>query len=144
MPSGGCFCDAIRISYTGEPGAHLLCHCTDCRKITGATYSNNIVLPEGQFKLESVHHLTPPGKPKTISKKADSGNQITSHFCGDCGTTLYRTGDSFPNQVIIKAGVLDDDNWPNENVPKGELYVKERVKWLSKIPGAAQMEGMPS
>ncbi|TGO22190.1 hypothetical protein BPAE_0178g00080 [Botrytis paeoniae] len=137
MPSGGCFCDAIRISYTGEPGAHLLCHCTDCRKITGATYSNNIVLPEGQFKLES-------GNPKTISKKADSGNQITSHFCGDCGTTLYRTGDSFPNQVIIKAGVLDDGNWPNENVPKGELYVKERVKWLSEIPGATQMEGMPS
>ncbi|KAF7960121.1 hypothetical protein EAE96_001720 [Botrytis aclada] len=137
MPSGGCFCDAIRISYTGEPGAHLLCHCTDCRKITGATYSNNIVLPDGQFKLES-------GKPKTISKKADSGNQITSHFCGDCGTTLYRTGDSFPNQVIIKAGVLDDDSWPNENVPKGELFVKERVKWLSEIPGAAQMEGMPS
>ncbi|KAF7933332.1 uncharacterized protein EAE98_000592 [Botrytis deweyae] len=137
MPSGGCFCDAIRISYTGEPGAHLLCHCTDCRKITGATYSNNIVLPEGQFKLES-------GNPKTISKKADSGNQVTSHFCGDCGTTLYRTGDSFPNQVILKAGVLDDDNWPNENVPKGELFVKERVKWLSEIPGAAQMEGMPS
>ncbi|KAF7898945.1 uncharacterized protein EAF01_008158 [Botrytis porri] len=137
MPSGGCFCDAIRISYTGEPGAHLLCHCTDCRKITGATYSNNVVLPEGQFKLES-------GNPKTISKKADSGNQITSHFCGDCGTTLYRTGDSFPNQVILKAGVLDDVNWPNENVPKGELYVKERVKWLSEIPDAAQMEGMPS
>ncbi|KAF7880423.1 uncharacterized protein EAF02_007269 [Botrytis sinoallii] len=137
MPSGGCFCYAIRISYTGEPGAHLLCHCTDCRKITGATYSNNIVLPEGQFKLES-------GNPKTISKKADSGNQVTSHFCGDCGTTLYRTGDSFPNQVILKAGVLDDDNWPNENVPKGELFVKERVKWLSEIPGAAQMEGMPS
>ncbi|ATZ46769.1 hypothetical protein BCIN_02g01330 [Botrytis cinerea B05.10] len=137
MPSGGCFCDAIRISYTGEPGAHLLCHCTDCRKITGATYSNNIVLPEGQFKLES-------GIPKSISKKADSGNQVTSHFCGDCGTTLYRTGESFPNQVVVKAGVLDDDSWPNENVPKGEMFVTERVKWLPEVPGAAQMEGMPS
>ncbi|ATZ46770.1 hypothetical protein BCIN_02g01330 [Botrytis cinerea B05.10] len=76
MPSGGCFCDAIRISYTGEPGAHLLCHCTDCRKITGATYSNNIVLPEGQFKLESgsyfpplpvFRHFPPVSRPSSLS-----------------------------------------------------------------------------
>ncbi|APA05850.1 hypothetical protein SS1G_01765 [Sclerotinia sclerotiorum 1980 UF-70] len=137
MPSGGCFCDAIRISYTGEPDAHVLCHCKDCHKISGATYSNNLVLPEGQFKLES-------GKPKTITKTADSGKKITSHFCGDCGTTLYRTGDTFANQVILKAGVLDDENWANENVPKGELYAGGRVKWVSAIPGAAQIDKMPS
>ncbi|KAF7872225.1 hypothetical protein EAF04_003150 [Stromatinia cepivora] len=136
MPSGGCFCDAIRISFTGEPDAHLLCHCNDCRKISGASYSDNIVLHEGQFKLES-------GKPKTITKTADSGKKITSHFCGDCGTTLYRTGESFVNQVVLKAGVLDDQNWANENVPKGELYAGKRVKWFSGIPGTAYI-GMPS
>ena len=155
------------MSYTGEPGAHLLCHCADCRKITGATYSNNLVLPESQFRLESgilslfsfplvstfnpvllilpqFSELIKSGKPKTASKKADSGKTITSHFCNNCGTTLYRTGDSFPGQVILKAGVLDDGNWPNENVPRGELYIKERVNWMPAISGAAQMEGMPS
>ncbi|KAM3079049.1 hypothetical protein ACMFMF_003978 [Clarireedia jacksonii] len=84
------------------------------------------------------------GKPKTISKKADSGNEITSHFCGDCGTTIYRTGDSFPGKVVLKAGVLDDANWPNEHVPKGELFVSERVKWMPAISDADQMKGMPS
>ncbi|EPE36225.1 Mss4-like protein [Glarea lozoyensis ATCC 20868] len=134
---GGCFCDKIRISYTGEPGTHVLCHCLDCRKISGSSYGNNIVVPENNFKLLQ-------GKPKTISKTADGGNEITSHFCGDCGTTLMRTGPSFPGSVIIKVGVMDDPDWPNKNTPKGELYVGSRVKLHDAIPGAAQMRGMPS
>lgn len=51
------------------------------------------------------------GSPKTISKTADSGKEITSEFCGDCGTTLFRWGDAFGGKDgmrIIKAGILDD------------------------------------
>jgi hypothetical protein len=71
---------------------------------------------------------------------ADTGKNITSHFCGDCGTTLFRTGESFPNAVVIKAGILDD---PNMNVPKGELFAGGRVKWTPALEGAAQLPGMP-
>jgi hypothetical protein len=84
-----------------------------------------------------------PGNPKTISKIADSGKNITSHFCPDCGTTLFRTGESFPNAVIIKTGVLDDPEWPNKNVPKGELFTQGRVQWTPALDGAAQIPGMP-
>ncbi|TVY53592.1 hypothetical protein LCER1_G003609 [Lachnellula cervina] len=133
---GGCFCGKIRMSYSGEPNAHVLCHCLDCRKISGSTYSNNLVVPENNFKVIS-------GTPKTISKVADTGKTITSHFCGDCGTTLYRDGASFPNAVIIKSGILDDPEFPNKNIPKGELFASERVKWIAPIDGAAQMSGMP-
>jgi len=80
-----------------------------------------------------------PGTPKTISKTADTGKKITSHFCPDCGTTLFRTGESFPEKHIIKAGVLDDANWLNQNVPKGELFVGKRLQWIPKIEGAAQL-----
>merc|ERR1712093_394494 len=45
----------IRVNFTGEPNAHLLCHCLDCRKIGGASYSNNIVVPEDAFKLEGIN-----------------------------------------------------------------------------------------
>jgi len=132
---GGCFCSKIRMSYSGEPNAHVLCHCLDCKKISGSTYSNNVVVPENNFKLVS-------GSPKTISKVADSGKNITSHFCGDCGTTVYRTGESFPNAVIIKAGVLDDPEWASKNVPKGELFAPRRVEWVPVIEGAAQVPAM--
>lgn len=50
-----------------------LCHCADCRKISGSTYSTNAIFPSTQFKVTQ-------GTPKQHSKTADSGNVITSHF----------------------------------------------------------------
>ncbi|RDW88102.1 hypothetical protein BP6252_00134 [Coleophoma cylindrospora] len=135
MPSGGCFCNKIRLSFTGEPAAHLLCHCLDCRKISGGHYSDNIIVTDENFKLES-------GTPKTISKTADTGKSITSHFCGDCGTTLFRTGDSFPGQVILKSGFLDDPEWVSKNKPKGELFSQQRVDYVPKVEDAQQIKAM--
>jgi len=135
MPAGGCFCNKILLNYTGEPEGHVLCHCLDCRKISGTSYSINLIVPEANFELES-------GKPKEISKIADTGKKITSHFCPDCGTTLFRTGESFHGTIIIKSGVLDDPNFLDNNVPKGELFVDHRVKWVPPLEGAQQLSGM--
>jgi len=132
---GGCFCGKVRISYIGEPKAHVLCHCYDCRKISGSTYSNNVVVADENFTLESGHL-------KTISKVADTGKNITSHFCPDCGTTVFRTGETFAGTHIIKAGVLDDPEWANKNVPKGELFAPERVTWVPALDGAQQIKAM--
>ncbi|KAK5214856.1 hypothetical protein LTR47_012069, partial [Exophiala xenobiotica] len=88
MPTGSCFCDGVKIEYSGEPAMTALCHCADCRHISGGLYSHNIVVPSENFKVTK-------GTPRTISKTADSGKQITSCFCPDCGTTLFRYGDTF-------------------------------------------------
>jgi hypothetical protein len=106
----------------------------DCRKITGSTYSTNFLVPEDSFKVE--------GKPKEISKTGDSGNKITSHFCGDCGSTLYRDGPSFPGLKILKAGVLDEKNALGDEKPGIELFSKQRVDWVPEIPNAAQKDTM--
>jgi len=91
--------------------------------------------------LESLAY-TKAGTPKEISKIADSGKKIISHFCPDCGITLFRTGESFPGKHIIKVGIFDDLELPNEHVPTGELYAPERLAWLPPIKGAAQMYAM--
>jgi hypothetical protein len=51
----------------------ILCHCLDCRKITGSAYSTNAIYPEDGFKVTK-------GTPKQHTVKGDSGNEITSHF----------------------------------------------------------------
>lgn len=131
MSTGSCFCGNIKISTSGEPALKATCHCLDCRKISGSTYSTNLVIPEDGFKLVQ-------GTPKSISKTGDSGNTITSYFCGDCGTTLYRDGGLFPGKKIVKAGVLDDLDALNKAKPTTELYVKHRVDWVPETPGAQQ------
>lgn len=69
--------------------------------------------------------------------------KINAHFCGTCGTTLYRTGGApnVENMVGVRAGVLDDQTPLNEEPPKIEVYVEKRPKWLSKVAGAVQLNG---
>jgi len=62
----------------GADEMQMLCHCTDCRKTSGATYSNNFIVPSANLKITK-------GTPKEISKIADSGKPITNCFCPDCG-----------------------------------------------------------
>ncbi len=44
---------------------------------------------------------------------------------------------------IIKAGILDDVNIINNTKPSAELFAPERIKWVSALDGAGQIEAMP-
>ncbi|KAI1123566.1 Mss4-like protein [Nemania abortiva] len=135
MPEGGCFCGRVRYSVEGEPLGKALCHCLDCRKITGSTYSTNIIIAGLDFKLVA-------GTPKSIAKMADSSREIVSHFCGDCGSTLWRDGASFGDAKVVKAGTLDDIDALDNAQPAVELFSSHRVSWVGEIAGAAQKAGM--
>jgi len=74
---------------------------------------------------------------------ADSGNTITSHFCGDCGSTLWRDGRTFGLNKLVKVGVINDPNALSDAKPGVELYVGGRVPWVSEMEGTDQKPGMP-
>jgi hypothetical protein len=97
-----------------------LCHCTDCRKISGGNYSNNHVIPESNFTLLS-------GSPKAIPKTAD---------------TLWRDGETFQGMKVVKAGVLDDQEDIEKHVPASELYGRQKVNWVRGVDGAEQKDRM--
>ncbi|KAF1845037.1 uncharacterized protein K460DRAFT_365941 [Cucurbitaria berberidis CBS 394.84] len=131
MPSGSCMCGNVSYEVAGDSVANVLCHCYDCRKISGTTYSSNSLYSSDGLKITK-------GTPKQHKKVADSGNEIVSNFCGDCGSTMWRTTATFPGKLIVKAGTLDDtsiiDNW---TVHK-ELFASNRPKWIGAQEGAAQ------
>jgi len=129
-------CGNVRYEAGGESEASILCHCYDCRKIGGSTYSSNSIFPEDQFKITK-------GTPKQHKKKADGGNEIISNFCGDCGSTMWREGATFPGKRIVKAGTLDDHSIIDNYKVNAELYANNRPKWVGAQEGAAQMEAMP-
>ena len=56
---------------------------------------------------------------------------------------VYRTGETFAGKVVLKVGVMDDPQWPNQNVPKVELFDGYRVQWQKPIDGAGSLPGMP-
>ncbi|KAH9215495.1 Mss4-like protein [Leptodontidium sp. 2 PMI_412] len=136
MPTGSCLCGNIAIEFTGQPTIGL-CHCLDCRKITSSLWAYNIIVSNEQLKVLR-------GTPKEYTKTADSGKSITTCFCPNCGTTLFRYGESFGGKTgtkIIKAGILDDLNVINNGQPTKEVYTARRVTWLMPQEGAAQYKG---
>ncbi|EDU41175.1 glutathione-dependent formaldehyde-activating [Pyrenophora tritici-repentis] len=135
MAPGGCICGNVRYEVEGEPEAKIICHCLDCRKISGSTYSCNGLYPGGTLKVTK-------GTPKEYKTKGGSGNEIVSGFCGDCGSTLFRYGTSFGDKRIIKIGTLDDPSILNNFKANAELFTKDRVEWVGACEGAAQKQGM--
>ncbi|KAI1638249.1 Mss4-like protein [Biscogniauxia mediterranea] len=133
MPTGSCLCGNIRISYEGQPSLRALCYCTDCRKVSGSMYSTNLIVADSDFRVTA-------GTPKRFAKVADSGNEITSFFCPDCGTTLWREAVPFPGSKIVKAGTLDDADAIAKEVPAVELWACRRPAWVPGLSGTTQLQ----
>jgi hypothetical protein len=79
------------------------------------------------------------GSLKTYTKVADSGNRMTSYFCEDCGSTLYRASSGYPGVVAMRAGCMDELDVETVK-PRMEMFGRSHVEWLPEIPGVEQNE----
>ena len=119
MRTGGCHCGAVRYVATGQAAHHALCHCSDCRRWSGAPMVGWIAFREEQ--------LTVTGDTRSYASSA----LATRDFCGRCGTGLfYRNPTYLPGIVDIQSGTLDDQAG---DPPGAHIMVKDRVGWLDDI-----------
>ena len=123
--SGGCNCGKVRLEMRGEPIRVGLCHCTTCRKETGAPFMAFAVWRRGDV---------------TISGATKSWIATTDHrhFCPDCGSKLFGTSDT-SDEIEIKIGILD--HAPSDLIPTYELWTPRREYWQAPIDGAKQLPG---
>ncbi|KAE9376317.1 hypothetical protein N431DRAFT_367329 [Stipitochalara longipes BDJ] len=129
---GSCMCGAVKYEFTGEPAAKALCHCTDCQKWSGSTFTSNVGIPRSSFTLLSGKEAL-----KTYDTIGDSGKINKHYFCSNCGSSLYTELEVMPTMMFIKAGGLDGGKTDLGHVDV-ELYVKDRVGFLGAVEGAKQ------
>ena len=113
---GGCLCGAVRYTLRGEPFKSGLCHCTDCRQVTGSAFLAYADWRPDEFEFSG--------------KIASYGGRS---FCPVCGSRVFAISDE---QVEIYLGTLDAA--PNGIVPLDEGWVKRREPWLPPIAHAHQ------
>lgn len=118
---GGCRCGTVRYTLRGEPLKIGLCHCTECRKETGAPYLYYADWPLDRFTV-SGSYATYEGR----------------SFCPTCGGTLFHLGD---DGVEVALGSLDEA--PIGLVPTREGWIRRREPWLVAVPGAGQFRQDP-
>lgn len=115
---GGCLCGAVRYEVTAPFLRANFCHCSRCRKHTGAAASAQGRVPRKGFRLlagaDRVAVFRPPGG-------------MAKAFCDRCGSSLF--GGSWPDgpEVSIRLGTLDDD--PGIR-PQFHNYVADAPPWL--------------
>lgn len=130
MLEGGCHCGAIRYRVKETPVYHALCHCTDCRRATGAP-----AVSWALFRNENFEVLRGDAKVYASSEHA------RRHYCGACGTSLFYTNEIvFPGMTDIQSATLDD---PAALPLQIHVQTAERVPWMKDLAALPQFERYP-
>ena len=78
--TGSCFCGVVVVTVdAGVKGTCSLCHCSICRKLSGAPFMASVVLPS------SAVETTGPLADLKTSKR------VTRQRCADCGSPVGAT-----------------------------------------------------
>jgi hypothetical protein len=128
--TGQCHCGAIRYEVSGDPVYHALCHCTDCRRATGA--------PVVSWALFPQDNVTITGEPK-VHASSEHGRR---HFCGECGSGLFYTNDVvFPGMIDVQTATLDN---PETYPLQIHVQVAERIGWMEHAHTLPKFDRYPA
>ena len=132
MLSGGCHCGAIRYQMPRAVAHHALCHCTDCRKASGA--------PAVAWALAPVDQVAVTGRPSAYA----SSEHAVRQFCGRCGTGLFYTNETvFPGMIDVQSATLDE---PDALPLQAQIQTAERIGWMAeahRLPSFDRYPGAP-
>ena len=117
---GTCHCGSISFEADVDPDNAILCHCTDCQKISGAPCRACVPVLTENFKLK--------GGPKIYVKTADSGAKRAQAFCGECGAPIYSAAVVNPTVVHLRLGALQQRS---EIVPRRQIWRASALDWRS-------------
>ena len=109
----------MRAEMNDTPKFVANCHCTACRRATGAAFSTWV-----GFNSEQVRWSA--GEPSHYS----SSKGVRRGYCANCGTPLTYSSDKWPGETHFLIGVMDD---PHAYTPSGEVFSDEALAWAQHV-----------
>jgi hypothetical protein len=114
--SGGCLCGAVRYRANKGPIRGVMCHCSMCRKHSGAP-----ALAFVHFDSSHFEWLTQP-------PAAYSSSQFAKRlFCASCGSTLGMWEEVLSDRVQVCVGSLDEPSRVNFD---DHVWTSSKVDWF--------------
>ena len=115
MIRGSCHCGAVRFEID-EVRALTHCHCTNCRKLTGAAFASYAHVEAEKFRFVA-------GEDMTVAYESAPGS--FRHRCKVCGC-LTPGRAPYLQTVSVPAGLLDDDPVAR---PRLHVFTSSRAPW---------------
>ena len=126
---GRCHCGAVSYVAQGAAEHHTLCHCTDCRRWSGAPMCGWLGYKADQVAIigETVDYAS-----------SEHGRR---EFCPTCGTGMfYRNEVVLPGMIDIPSGTLDD---PGAVPPSAHIMASERLAWMDGVNSLPEFRTYP-
>jgi hypothetical protein len=115
-----CCCGMLRVEADGDPIMVVACHCGQCQRRTGSVLGVGAYYP--------INRIQVTGKSKIFTRLADSGRKFDTHFCPDCGTSLYWQPEEVPDLIGVAVGAFVDPQFP---APVISVWEESKHPWLS-------------
>lgn len=113
---GGCHCESVRFRLIGPLTPILICHCDDCRRISGTSWAATSVA-DHCFKITSSLETL---------RWYSSSSWAKRGFCTSCGSAMfYRMHGE--GRTSIAPGVLDDNDLLRV---RGQIFAVSHPLWL--------------
>ena len=94
--SGSCFCGAIVVALTGTPAAVSICHCVNCRKLSGAPFTAQALAKATAVEVRSARDaemdqmvFSPGGDADAYLTAFSSSAAVDRYRCKECGSPVY-------------------------------------------------------
>ncbi len=113
---GGCLCGAVRYRATANPVRGVICHCSMCRKHSGAPVLAFVHFPVGSFRWVT-------GKPSRFQ----SSHFAQRGFCSICGSTLSMHEEVLGDRVQVTVGSLDE---PDRVKIDDHVWTEAQISWF--------------
>jgi len=124
---GGCFCNLVRYRITGTPLRILNCHCTMCRRASGAPFVTWITVRARNFSFTKMRPI-----------EFESSSKADRTFCDQCGTALTFQHKADRRTIDVTVGSLDD---PERFVPTMDIHTQSHVPWVPLNPTLKRYDG---
>lgn len=125
MIEGGCFCGFVRYAARGTPFQETSCHCSICRRTTGAPFVSWFSVRQAEFAFTA-------GAPTTFAS-SDEGSRT---FCPRCGTQLTFRSSRSPDELDVTIGSLDD---PEQVPPRDHTQTSSQLSWVELADGLPRL-----
>jgi hypothetical protein len=122
MIRGSCLCGGVRFELDRVAGPFELCHCTRCRKVSGAAFLTWLGVRREDFRfvqgVELIRTFELPVR--------DSPPPYDTSFCSRCGSQVPNPSRIGEDWFEIPAGAFDDDPLVR---PDKHIYVDFKAPW---------------